>query len=107
MKRHTCCTTYVKSGRVSVRYWRAPAKLRYSVRVEGGEKRPVGRGELGFGVNRSHRRVTLSHARTLEEVERILLLGQEQAGSRARVRDAEEVVQGAKVGHGELRVETL
>lgn len=31
MNKQTCCTTYVMSGLVMVKYWRAPARLLYSV----------------------------------------------------------------------------
>lgn len=39
MKRHTCWTTYVMSGLVKVKYWRAPARRRY--RVPSGRKGPT------------------------------------------------------------------
>jgi hypothetical protein len=60
-------------------------------------------GELGLSVNRGGRRMTLSHARPLEEIDGVLSLRQEQAVGGDG--DAEEVVKSAQVGHGELRLE--
>jgi hypothetical protein len=36
MKRQACCTVKQESGRVRVRYWRAPVRLRYSIGFESG-----------------------------------------------------------------------
>jgi hypothetical protein len=49
--------------------------------------------------------VALGHASTLKEILGILSLRQKQAARRPRDGDAGEVMQGAKICHGKLRVE--
>jgi hypothetical protein len=50
-------------------------------------------------------RVTLGHANTLKKILGIPSLGQKQVAGRSRDGDVEEVMQGAKICHGKLRVE--
>ena len=49
--------------------------------------------------------MTLSPACTLEEVDGVLSLGQEQAVGGARDGDVEEVLEALEISHGKLRVE--
>ena len=63
--------------------------------------------ELGTSVNGGRCRVTLGHACTLEKIQRVLALGEEEPVGGARDGDPEEVVEVAEVCHGELRVQTL
>jgi hypothetical protein len=51
--------------------------------------------------------VTLSHAGALEQVHSVLTLRQEEAISRTRDRDPEEVMKIPEICHGELRVKKL
>ena len=60
-----------------------------------------------MSVNRSRRRVTLSHAGVLEQVRSILTLGEEEAVLGTRDRDPKEVVKVPEICHGELRVKKL
>jgi len=46
--------------------------------------------------------MTLSHARALKKLDSVLSLGEEEAIWGACDSDAEEVVEGAKIRHGEL-----
>jgi len=46
--------------------------------------------------------MTLSHARTLKKLDGVLSLGEEEAIRGACDSDAKEVVEGAKICHGEL-----
>ena len=51
--------------------------------------------------------MTLGHAGALEEIQGVLALRQEESVRRTRDGDPEEVVEVAKISHGELRVQTL
>jgi hypothetical protein len=51
--------------------------------------------------------VTLSHAGALEQVHSVLALRQEEAISRTRDRDPEEVMKIPEICHGELGVKKL
>jgi hypothetical protein len=59
----------------------------------------IGGRELGASVNMSRCRLTLGHACSLQEVNGILPLGEEEAVNGARDGDAEEVVKSTLVRH--------
>ena len=63
--------------------------------------------ELGTSVNGCRCRVTLGHACLLKKVQRVLPLGEEEPVGGTCDEDPEEVVEIAKVRHGELRVQSL
>jgi hypothetical protein len=70
-----------------------------------GHREAVVGGECGFGINRSGRRVTITHANTMKDVKKILFLGEMEAGVGAGDRDAEKMVERAEIFHGKLRTE--
>jgi len=69
-----------------------------------GDGRTLSGREIGTSVNRCRCRVTLGHACPLKKV---LPLGEEETVGGACDGDPEEVVEVAKISHGELRVQTL
>jgi hypothetical protein len=72
--------------------------------VEGGvgNRGAVRSRQLGTSAHRSRGRVTLSHAGTLKKILGVLSLRQKQATGGVRDGDTEEVMQCAKICHGEL-----
>jgi hypothetical protein len=60
-----------------------------------------------MSVNRSRRRVTLSHVGALEQIRSILMLGEEEVVGGTRDRDPKEMMEIPEIFHGELGVKKL
>lgn len=84
--------------------------------LEGASKTPIVRGitnwgtisgrELGVGVNRGSTWLAICHASTLQNLEAVLALIEMKARGLPRNRDAQEMMQAAKILHRELRLES-
>jgi hypothetical protein len=72
-------------------------------RIDDGE--PIGAGQFCLGVEGSGNGVAVAHVGTLQKLKSVLVLRQEQPLRCAVDIDAEEVVKGTQITHGELSVE--
>ncbi len=66
----------------------------------------IGGRELGIGVNRGSTWLAICHASTLQNLEAVLALTEMKARGLSRNRDAQEMMQAAKILHREFRLES-